>query len=212
MKFLITAGPTREAIDPVRYITNKSSGRMGYALAAAAAAQGHHVTLISGPTSLPIPDDVDFVYVTSSDEMYDSVKKFVSDTDVAILCAAVADYKPLSVPIHKIKKSADTMCLELIKTRDILGSMRDIFGFQGYLVGFAAETHDVESYARGKLERKKCDLIVANDVSQAGIGFDSLENEVKLIFPSFTDVIARTTKEEIARILIYQVTKLAEKD
>lgn len=212
MKFLITAGPTREAIDPVRYITNKSSGRMGYALAAAAAAQGHHVTLISGPTSLPIPDDVDFVYITSADEMYESVEKFVSDTDVAILCAAVADYKPLSVPLHKIKKSTDTMCLELIKTRDILGSMRDVFGFQGYLVGFAAETHDVENYARGKLERKKCDLIVANDVSQAGIGFDSLENEVKLIFPSFTDVIARTTKEEIARILIYQVTKLAEKD
>lgn len=212
MRILITAGPTREAIDPVRYLTNKSSGRMGYALAEAAAGHGHHVTLISGPTSLDVPDGVDFVYVESADDMYETVEKFCQDADIAIMCAAVADYKPVFAPDQKIKKTGDTMTLELVKTRDILGSMRDVFGFSGYLVGFAAETQDVEAYGRDKLMRKKCDLVVANDVSKPGIGFDSAENEVLLIYPEYTDVLEKAPKDEIARIIIHQISLITRPD
>ena len=212
MRILITAGPTREAIDPVRYLTNKSSGRMGYALALAAAEHGHHVTLISGPTSLDVPDGVDFVYVESADDMYEAVKTYSSYNDVAILCAAVADYKPINVPDHKIKKTGETLTLELVRTKDILGSMRDEFRFNGYLVGFAAETRNVEEYAREKLIRKKCDLIVANDVSRPGIGFDSRDNEVILVYPEFSEPLEKASKEEIARTIIHQITRITQPD
>ena len=161
MRFLITAGPTREAIDPVRYLTNHSSGKMGYCLAEAAVHEGHSVLLISGPTSLDIPHGVDFLPVECAREMYDAVKNQAPYADAAILSAAVADYRPVSVPDRKIKKTGERMILELERTADILGSMRAEFGFRGILVGFAAETHDVENYARGKLERKRCDMIVA---------------------------------------------------
>lgn len=212
MRILITAGPTREAIDPVRYLTNKSSGKMGYALAAAAAEHGHHVTLISGPTSLDVPDGVDFVYVESADDMYEAVKSFSAYNDAAILCAAVADYKPANVPLHKIKKSDNTLTLELVRTRDILGSMRDEFQFNGYLVGFAAETRNIEEYAREKLIRKKCDLIVANDVSKPGVGFDSQDNEVILVYPEYSEPLEKTSKDEIARIIIHQITLITDPD
>lgn len=177
MRFLITAGPTKEAIDPVRYITNRSSGKMGYSLAEAAAHDGHRVLLISGPTSLDVPHGVDFLPVETAQEMYDAVQNQAPYADIAILSAAVADYRPVSVPDRKIKKTGERMILELERTKDILGSMRMEFGFRGILVGFAAETHDVESYARGKLERKQCDMIVANDVSRRDIGFDASETK-----------------------------------
>lgn len=212
MRILITAGPTREAIDPVRYLTNKSSGRMGYALARAAAEHGHHVTLISGPTHLDVPDGIDFVYVESADDMYEAVRTFSPHADAAILCAAVADYKPVSVPDQKIKKTGDTLTLELVRTRDILGSMRDVFQFSGYLVGFAAETQDVEAYGREKLFRKKCDLIVANDVSRPGIGFDSADNEVILIYPEYSEAIEKSSKDEIARTIIHQISLITQPD
>lgn len=206
MKFLITAGPTREALDPARYITNRSSGRMGYALAGAAKHDGHEVILISGPTALDVPPGVDFIHVESAQEMYDAVRDMVKYADVAILCAAVADYRPVAYSEQKIKKVGERLIIELERTPDILGSMRDVFGFTGTLVGFAAETQDVEGYARGKLERKKCDFIVANDVSRADIGFDSRENEVALVFPDHTEYLEKDTKEHIAMHIIEHAT------
>lgn len=206
MKFLITAGPTREALDPARYLTNRSSGRMGYALAGAAAHDGHEVILISGPTSLDVPPGVDFIQVESAQEMYDAVRDMVRYADVAILCAAVADYRPVAYSEQKIKKSGDRIILELEKTPDILGSMRSVFGFRGRLIGFAAETQQMEEYARGKLERKQCDFIVANDVSRRDIGFDSKENEVALVFPDHTEYLGKDTKEHIAMHIIEHAT------
>lgn len=206
MKFLITAGPTREALDPARYITNRSSGRMGYALAGAARHDGHEVILISGPTALDVPPGVDFIHVESAQEMYEAVRDMVKYADVAILCAAVADYRPVAFSEQKIKKDGERLVIELERTPDILGSMRDVFGFTGTLIGFAAETQNVEDYARGKLERKKCDFIVANDVSRSDIGFDSRENEVALVFPDHTEYLEKDTKEHIAMHIIEHAT------
>lgn len=206
MKFLITAGPTREPIDPVRYLTNRSSGRMGYALAGAARHEGHEVVLISGPTQLDVPAGVDFVQVETAQQMYEAVRDLLRGVDVAILCAAVADYRPVVCGTQKMKKGAERMVLELEKTPDILGSMRSVFGFEGKLVGFAAETHDVISYAQDKLQRKKCDFIVANDVSRADIGFDTRENEVTLVFPNHLVPLEKDTKEHIALRIIEHAT------
>jgi phosphopantothenoylcysteine decarboxylase/phosphopantothenate--cysteine ligase len=209
MKFLITAGPTREAIDPVRYLTNRSSGRMGYALAGAARHEGHEVLLISGPTTLDVPAGVDFIHVESAQQMYDAVRDMVKGVDVAILCAAVADYRPVAVADQKIKKSADRMVLELERTPDILGSMRSVFGFEGKLIGFAAETQNIVDYARGKLQRKQCDFVVANDVSQPGIGFDSRENAVVLVYPDHEVYLEQDTKEHIAMQIVEHATILS---
>lgn len=210
MRFLITAGPTREPIDPVRYLTNRSSGKMGYSLAEAAVHDGHSVLLVSGPTSLDIPHGVDLLPVETAQEMYDAVKNQAPYADAAILSAAVADYRPVSVPDRKIKKTGESMILELERTGDILGSMRTEFGFKGILVGFAAETHDVESYARGKLERKRCDMVVANDVSRKDIGFDSSENEVLLVYPERTETLEKALKTHIARQIIERTCRLAQ--
>ena len=218
MRFLITAGPTREAIDPVRYLTNHSSGKMGYCLAEAAVHEGHSVLLISGPTSLDIPHGVDFLPVECAQEMYDAVKNQAPYADAAILTTpwdqldgkTVADYRPVSVPDRKIKKTGERMILELERTADILGSMRAEFGFSGILVGFAAETHDVENYARGKLERKRCDMIVANDVSRSDIGFNSSENEVLLVYPDRTEFLEKAPKAQIALQIIERACRLAQ--
>jgi phosphopantothenoylcysteine synthetase/decarboxylase len=198
VKFLITAGPTREAIDPVRYLSNRSSGRMGYALAAAAARQDHQVLLISGPTSLEVPAGVDFLPVESAREMFEAVENHLHTADAALFAAAVADYRPATVPDRKIKKSGETLTLELVRTPDILGSARSRFGFRGTLVGFAAETENLETNARDKLARKACDLIVANDVSRRDIGFDSSQNEVLLVFPEHSQPLAKDDKEHLA--------------
>lgn len=203
MHFLITAGPTREPIDPVRYLSNRSSGKMGYALAEAALEARHEVTLISGPVSLIPPKKASVLQVETAQEMFDAIEASIASADVAIFCAAVADYRVAEQAAEKIKKSADTLTLELVKNPDILGSARNPFGFKGFLVGFAAETTDVEKHAIGKLEKKGCDLLVANDVSRSDIGFDHQENEViafhrdgrRTPFP-------RALKSEIARELI----------
>ena len=208
MKFLITAGPTREAIDPVRYLTNRSSGRMGYALAGAARHEGHEVLLISGPTTLDVPAGVDFIPVESAQQMYDAVRDMLKGVDVAILCAAVADYRPVAVAEQKMKKNAERLVLELERTPDILGSMRSVFGFEGKLIGFAAETQNVVEYARGKQQRKQCDFVVANDVSQPGIGFDSRENAVVLVYPDHEVHLAKDTKEHIAMHIIEHAVSL----
>ena len=206
MKFLITAGPTREPLDPARYLTNRSSGRMGYALAGAAKHDGHDVVLISGPTSLDVPPGVDFIHVETAQEMYEAVRDMLPGVDVAIMCAAVADYRPVAYSDNKIKKDGERLVLELERTPDILGSMRSVFSFTGTLIGFAAETNDVEDYARGKLERKQCNMVVANDVSRADIGFDSRENEVALVFPDRVEYLEKDTKEHIAMHIIEHAT------
>ena len=201
MRFLITAGPTQEPIDPVRYISNRSSGQMGYALAEAAVAAGHEVTLISGRVTLPPPAGVDVVRVVTSDEMHDAVHRHVAQTDVLIMCAAVADYKPAKFSPQKIKKGPDHLSLELVSTRDILASLPRERNFM--VVGFAAETNDVESNARKKLNQKHLDLVVANDVSRAEIGMESAENEVTILFRNGeTKKISRASKKNIAHELI----------
>ena len=202
MKFLITAGPTREALDPVRYLTNRSSGRMGYALAGAARHEGHSVLLISGPTTLDVPEGVDFIQVETAQQMYETVRDMRRGVDIAILCAAVADYRPVAQAEHKIKKTEERITLELERTPDILGSMRTEFNYGGVLVGFAAETNDVIENAQGKLHRKGCDMIVANDVSRPGIGFGSAENEVTLIYTDRTEPLPRESKEWIAMQIV----------
>ena len=208
MHFLITAGPTREALDPVRYLSNRSSGRMGFALAAAAAAAGHEVTLIAGPVALDTPAGVQRVDVVSAQEMYDAVRERQPGADAAIFSAAVADYRPAQVAVQKIKKSAETMTLTLERTPDILGSVRSVVGWRGVLVGFAAETENVIANARAKLERKGCDVMVANDVSQPGIGFDAAENEVTLLTAGGEETLPRMSKEALARVIIARTTTL----
>lgn len=201
MKVLVTAGPTREPIDPVRFISNRSSGKMGYELAAEFARKGHSVLLVSGPTALDVPDRVDFIPVESAADMLDAVSRHIDRMDVAVFAAAVADYTVADVAPGKIKKTGDTLTLELVKTADILGSARTTLGFTGTLVGFAAETENVEANAREKLTRKGCDLVIANDVSQPGIGFDSDHNEVVLVFPDRSELLPLATKHELAHQL-----------
>jgi phosphopantothenoylcysteine decarboxylase / phosphopantothenate---cysteine ligase len=176
---LVTAGPTREPLDPVRFLSNRSSGKMGYALAEAARRRGARVTLVSGPTSLPTPA-VDVVRVTTAAEMRDAVLR--APHDIVIKAAAVADFAPVAVAEQKIKKQQDvnTLTIELRKTPDILAELGALSP-KPFLVAFAAETTDVEAHAREKLQRKNADLIVANDVADASIGFDSEQNEVLVI-------------------------------
>ena len=208
MKLLVTAGPTREALDPVRYLTNRSSGKMGYALAESAARLGHQVTLVSGPTTLDVPPGVDYLPVESAAEMYDAVRRHLGTCDAGIFAAAVADYRPASPATEKIKKTGETLTLELVRNPDILASARSEFGFEGVLVGFAAETSNLEENARGKLRRKSCDLVVANDVSKRGIGFDSDEHEVLLVYPDRTEPLPRDTKEHLAHLIIDAIQEL----
>lgn len=207
MRLLITAGPTREPIDPVRFLSNRSSGRMGYALAEAAREAGHEVILVSGPVTIPAPIGVQVMKVETAREMFDAVRTHLPGCHAAIFSAAVADYRPSQAALQKIKKSATTLTLELERTEDILGSVRSTFGFTGFLVGFAAETENLIPHAHDKLQRKGCDLIIANDVSQSGIGFDSAENEVTLCFPSGkTTALPRQSKTALARELIQTIT------
>ena len=202
MKVLITAGPTREPLDPVRFLTNRSSGKMGYTLAGAFIHEGHSVLLVSGPTALDVPENVDFIPVETAAEMHEVVSKHIGRMDIAVFAAAVADYTPATVEPQKIKKSAAALTLELVRTADILGSAREQFGFTGTLVGFAAETENLESNAREKLTRKHCDLIIANDVSQPGIGFDSDSNQVLLIYPDRTESLPFASKHELSLQLV----------
>lgn len=210
VKVLVTAGPTREPIDPVRFLTNRSSGKMGYTLAGAFAHEGHSVLLISGPTHLDIPANVDFIPVETAAEMHDAVSKHLARMDIAVFAAAVADYTPVEVEPRKIKKSGDTLTLQLTRTPDILGSARSELGFTGTLVGFAAETENLESNAREKLLRKSCDLVIANDVSQPGIGFDSDHNQVLLVYPAHTHPLPLTSKHELSLQLVEHIVNLTK--
>lgn len=209
MRVLVTAGPTREALDPVRYLTNRSSGKMGYAMADAFARAGHRVLLISGPTVLDVPEGVDFLPVETAAEMFDAVERHIGRMDAAVFAAAVADYRPVEVSDQKIKKTGETLTLELVRTADILGSVRGDFGFTGTLVGFAAETLDLEANAKEKLMRKGCDLIIANDVSKPGIGFDSDRNEVLLVFPEHVEALPEDEKHHLAPRIVREIERIA---
>ena len=209
MKVLVTAGPTCEPIDPVRFLTNRSSGKMGYTLAGAFAHEGHSVLLVSGPTHLDVPINVDFIPVETAAEMYDVVSKHIGRMDIAVFAAAVADYTPAMIEPQKIKKSGVRLTLELVRTADILGSARAAFGFQGTLVGFAAETENLEANARDKLSRKQCDLVIANDVSQAGIGFDSDHNQVLLVYPDRSETLPMASKHELSLQLVDAIIHLS---
>jgi phosphopantothenoylcysteine decarboxylase/phosphopantothenate--cysteine ligase len=203
VRFLITAGPTREPIDPVRYISNRSSGKMGYAIAEAALAEGHDVTLISGPVNLEAPHDAELISVSTSDEMFETVHGHADQCNVCVLCAAVADYKPAHVSSTKIKKRGANFSLELIPTRDILDSLGHRQDRQFVLVGFAAETDHLEENATKKLRAKNCDIIVANDVSGKNSGMESDVNEVTILFrDGEKKKISRAKKKIIARELV----------
>jgi phosphopantothenoylcysteine decarboxylase/phosphopantothenate--cysteine ligase len=198
--FLITAGPTREAIDPVRYISNRSSGKMGYAIAEAALDAGHSVILISGPVNLAPPRNAKIICVSTSDEMFEAVRQHADESDVCVLCAAVADYKPAQVSSVKIKKRDAEFSLELIPTRDILHSLGRQQNRKFLLVGFAAETNHLEANATKKLREKNCDIIIAND---ARIGMESDENELLILFcDGETERISRAPKTFLARELV----------
>jgi len=198
--FLITAGPTREAIDPVRYISNRSSGKMGYAIAEAALDFGHEVILISGPVNLAPPRNTKFISVSTSDEMFDAVHRHAGSSDICVLCAAVADYKPAQVSPVKIKKRDGEFSLELVPTRDILQSLGRRQNRKFLLVGFAAETDHLEANATKKLREKNCDIIVAND---ARIGMESDENELLILFcDGETKKISRAQKTFVACELV----------
>lgn len=201
-RVLITAGPTREAIDPVRFITNHSSGKMGFALAEAAAAAGAQTTLIAGPVYLATPDRVQRVNVESAHQMFDAVMARIAECDVFIASAAVADYRPHSVADQKIKKqNSETMTIELVRNPDIVASVAALTPHP-FTVGFAAETQSVQAYARDKLERKKLDMIVANDVAAAGIGFNSDNNAVTVLWPGGEVQLGERAKSVLARDLI----------
>ncbi|HAV54971.1 MAG TPA: bifunctional phosphopantothenoylcysteine decarboxylase/phosphopantothenate--cysteine ligase CoaBC, partial [Aequorivita sp.] len=180
-KFLITAGPTYEAIDPVRFIGNHSSGKMGYAIAETAAELGAEVVLISGPSALKFENDfVKIIRVTSAEEMYNAAHEYFGKSDVAILSAAVADYRPSDVASEKIKKKTDALTLQLTKTKDILASLGEIKKDQ-FLVGFALETENEEENAKLKLKKKNLDLIVLNSLRDKGAGFQGDTNKITLI-------------------------------
>ncbi len=202
MKFVVTAGPTREPLDPVRFLSNRSSGKMGYAIAEAAAAAGHEVFLISGPVCLAAPNKVRREMVETSDQMFAVVKRAVRRCDVLVMCAAVADYKPARTTRDKMKKSARALSLALAPTRDILSTIaRGPRSF--FVVGFAAETEDVAANAQMKLGKKRCDLIVANDVSARDSGMESDVNELTIFFPNERPLrLPRAKKKVLARSLL----------
>lgn len=181
---------------------------MGYELAAAFAHAGHSVLLVSGPTALDVPDGVDYVPIETAAEMYQVVARYLPKMDIGVFAAAVADYTVAHSAEQKIKKTADTLTLELTKTTDILGSARSVLQFGGTLIGFAAETETLELHARDKLVRKGCDLVIANDVSQAGIGFDSEHNEVLLVYPEHSEKLPLASKHELAHDLVARILAL----
>ena len=205
---LVTAGPTREPIDPVRYITNRSSGKMGYAMARAARAHGARVILVSGPVALDPPYGVDLHAVETAEQMYAKTHALIDDVDVFIAAAAVSDYRPAGSHTKKIKKTADTMSLELVRSPDILASVASLDPAP-FTVGFAAETHDVETYAKAKLDNKRLDMIVANRVG-ADCGFDFDDNTVTVYWPGGEQAFAEAAKTELAEDLVALIAERYE--
>jgi phosphopantothenoylcysteine decarboxylase/phosphopantothenate--cysteine ligase len=207
---LVTAGPTAEPIDPVRVITNRSSGRMGFALAEEAARRGAEVCLVSGPVALPTPHGVERIDVETALEMRRAVLQALPRATIVIKSAAVSDYRPAAAAEQKIKREGcERMALELVQNPDILREVSEQKGAR-IVVGFGAETERITEHAWAKLERKGCDLLVVNDVSRRDIGFDSEMNEVQLFGPGRSDVVRvpRATKREIAARILDRVAEL----
>lgn len=208
----ITAGPTREALDPVRFISNHSSGRMGFSLARAAKALGANVNLISGPVNLTTPSEVNRFDVESAQQMHDAAMELAVNSDVFIGCAAVADYKATTTANNKIKKQGDTMTIELSKNPDIIASVAALKVNRPFTVGFAAETNDVANYAKGKLKNKNLDMICANDVSNSSIGFNSENNAMTLFWPEGERHLSLQSKQQISHLILKEIaSKLAAK-
>lgn len=206
LKVMITAGPTHEALDPVRFITNHSSGKMGFAIAAAAAARGAQVTLVSGPVTLPTPAGVTRIDVTSALEMEQAVMARAATQQIFIGCAAVADYRAAHIEPEKIKKqSGDELTLKMVKNPDIVAGVAAMAEQRPFVVGFAAETQNVEEYARQKLIRKNLDLICANDVSLAGHGFNSDTNALHLFWPHGETRLPHSDKALLGQRLLDEI-------
>ena len=204
-KVLITAGPTREPIDPIRFISNRSSGKMGYALASAFNAAGCNVRIISGPSSLPFPDACDVVKIETAQEMYHEVHKSLKDIDIFVSAAAVSDYSSEKVDEHKIKKNDQKMSLHLIKSPDILSSVTSLRSHP-FCVGFAAETDNIEVYAKEKLIKKELDMIIANKVG-SNLGFDSDENSVLVLWNGGSKRFKKQLKISLAKQLVQLISK-----
>lgn len=205
-RVVITAGPTREALDPVRYISNHSSGKMGYALARAAVEAGARTTLVSGPVSLAGPEHVQLVPVESATQMLDQCLALLPECDIFIACAAVADYRPAARQHQKIKKGPEQIELQLVRNPDIVATVAAA-EHRPFTVGFAAETTDLLAYARDKMQRKGLDMIVANDVSDRSIGFNSDHNEATVLWADGEQVLGRMGKANMARRIIQLIAE-----
>lgn len=212
LKVMITAGPTREALDPVRFISNHSSGKMGFAIAQAASQRGADVTLIAGPVNLPTPTGVTRVDVISGIDMYEQVHQSVSSQNIFIGCAAVADYRAKSIAENKIKKQGEEVVITLVKNPDIVASVGALTENRPYVVGFAAETQNVEEYAKQKRQQKQLDLICANDVSLADNGFNSDNNALHLFDAVGNVRLPHTNKLELSHYLLDEILQRYEKN
>ncbi|CCG85446.1 bifunctional phosphopantothenoylcysteine decarboxylase/phosphopantothenate--cysteine ligase CoaBC [Erwinia piriflorinigrans] len=213
LNIMITAGPTREALDPVRFISNHSSGKMGFAIAAAAAQRGATVTLVAGPVALPTPTGVNRLDVTTALEMQQAVMDQAASQQIFIGCAAVADYRPAEVAEEKIKKQGDEITLKMIKNPDIVAEVAAMQQNRPYVVGFAAETQNVEEYAQQKRARKNLDLICANDVAKNGQGFNSDSNALHLFWHEGDKILPLSDKKLLGQLLLDEiVTQYDEKN
>jgi phosphopantothenoylcysteine decarboxylase / phosphopantothenate---cysteine ligase len=208
-RIMITAGPTREAIDPVRYLSNRSSGKMGYELAQAAIEQGADVTLVSGPVCIKPPVKAQLIDCVSAQQMFDQVMGSIDEYDIFISTAAVADYRVAEVAEHKIKKSADELTLKLVKNPDILAAVSAL-DKRPFCVGFAAETHDLQNYAEQKMKNKKLDMIAANRVDGNDIGFEVDDNALSVFWPGGSKQLPRQSKKLIAAALVDIIADLFE--
>ncbi|MBK5143934.1 bifunctional phosphopantothenoylcysteine decarboxylase/phosphopantothenate--cysteine ligase CoaBC [Budviciaceae bacterium BWR-B9] len=207
INIMLTAGPTREALDPVRFISNHSSGKMGYAIAKAAAERGASVTLVSGPVQLPTPVNVTRINVTSALEMREAVMQLAGSQNIFIACAAVADYRAEHIANEKIKKQGDDLVLKMVKNPDIVAEVAAMTANRPFVVGFAAETQNVEEYARLKLARKNLDLICANNVSLSGQGFNSDTNALHLYWSNGEMSLPLSDKSSLGQKLMDEIVK-----
>src|SRR6185312_6205573 len=209
LRVLVSAGPICEDIDPVRFIGNRSSGRMGFAIAQAAVAQGADVHLVAGPVHLPTPPGVSREDVRSARAMRDAVMRQIPQCDIFISAAAVGDYRPMDVAAHKLKKTGKALVLELTENPDIVAQVAALKK-KPFVAGFAAETENLERHARIKLERKKLDLIAANRVGN-GAGFDADDNALTLLWPGGKQVLAKASKHDLANALLARIVRLRAK-
>lgn len=203
----ITAGPTQEPIDPVRYISNHSSGKMGYAIAQAALDAGATVNLISGKVALSAPENAKLINVNSALDMHQQALTLARETDIFIACAAVADYRPANLAHQKIKKSADEMTITLIKNPDIVADVAALTKDRPFTIGFAAETQDIERYAKDKMQRKNLDMICANDVSKQDQGFNAEQNALNVFWHQGNELLPLNDKKLLGKYLVQLITK-----